>query len=305
MAVAQPNKRILSIQSHVVSGYVGNKAATFPMQIHGYEVDTINSVQLCNHTGYNVFQGQVLNANELRVLSDGLKANDINYYSHLLTGYVGSKSFLKEVIQVVKELRETNPNIIFVCDPVMGDHGKFYVPEELMSIYRDELLPLANMITPNQFEAELLSGQKITDEKSALDAMQRLHEKGVQTVVLSSIPSETNGMLVSYGTTVIDGKKTGCKVEYPALDCQFTGTGDLFSALLLVWSHKHPSNLQLALEKTLSGMQAVLQRTLTDAQELAGAGNKPSPAQRELRMVQSKADLEDPKVCMKGVPLQF
>ncbi|XP_033635829.1 pyridoxal kinase-like [Asterias rubens] len=266
MAVAQPNKRILSIQSHVVSGYVGNKAATFPMQIHGYEVDTINSVQLCNHTGYNVFQGQVLNANELRVLSDGLKANDINYYSHLLTGYVGSKSFLKEVIQVVKELRETNPNIIFVCDPVMGDHGKFYVPEELMSIYRDELLPLANMITPNQFEAELLSGQKITDEKSALDAMQRLHEKGVQTVVLSSIPSETNGKLVSYGTTVIDGKKTGCKIEYPALDCQFTGTGDLFSALLLVWSHKHPSNLQLALEKTLSGMQAVLQRTLTDAQ---------------------------------------
>ena len=71
-----------------------------------------------------------------------------------MSGYVGSKSFLKEVIQVVKELRETNPNIIFVCDPVMGDHGKFYVPEELMSIYRDELLPLANMITPNQFEAE-------------------------------------------------------------------------------------------------------------------------------------------------------
>ena len=71
-----------------------------------------------------------------------------------MSGYVGSKSFLKEVIQVVKELRETNPNIIYVCDPVMGDHGKFYVPEELMSIYRDELLPLANMITPNQFEAE-------------------------------------------------------------------------------------------------------------------------------------------------------
>ena len=67
---------------------------------------------------------------------------------------MGSKSFLKEVIQVVKELREKNPDIIFVCDPVMGDHGYFYVPEELMAIYRDELLPLANMITPNQFEAE-------------------------------------------------------------------------------------------------------------------------------------------------------
>ncbi|XP_038044216.1 pyridoxal kinase-like [Patiria miniata] len=304
MANVQPERRVLSIQSHVVSGYVGNKSATFPMQVHGYEVDTINSVQLCSHTGYKVFQGQVLNANELRSLSDGLKANDINHYSHLLTGYVGSKSFLREVIEVVKELREKNPDIIYVCDPVMGDNGKFYVPEELMPIYRDDLLPLANMITPNQFEAELLSGQKITNEQSALEAMQILHDKGIQTVILSSVPSGS-GTLTSYGTTVKDGKRTGCRVEYPAFDCQFTGTGDLFSALLLVWSHTHHDNLQLALEKTVSGMQAVLQRTLQSAQKLAGPGNKPTPPQRELRLVQSKADLEDPKLCVKATPLQF
>ncbi|KAK2570794.1 Pyridoxal kinase [Acropora cervicornis] len=118
--------RVLSIQSHVVSGYVGNDSATFPLQVLGFEVDTINSVQLSNHTGYEHIKGQVLDAKELKVLFEGLKLNNIHFYSHLLT----------------------------VCDPVMGDAGQFYVPEELMPVYRDQILPQVDIITPNQFEAE-------------------------------------------------------------------------------------------------------------------------------------------------------
>ncbi|XP_071954997.1 pyridoxal kinase-like [Antedon mediterranea] len=301
------DRRVLSIQSHVVSGYVGNKAAVFPMQVLGYEVDFINSVQLCTHTQYKVFKGQVLNADELKCLYDGIKENDINRYSHVLTGYVGSTSFLREVIRVVKDAQQANPNMVYVCDPVMGDNGRFYVPEELMPIYRDELLPLADIVTPNQFEAELLSGIKITNEEEALKAMQILHDKGVKTVVLSSIETGKENTLTLIGTQIKDGKKTGCKVEYPKLNMRFTGTGDVFSALLLVWTHRHPDNLQLACEQVLSTMQGILQRTYKQAHLLAGAGGTPSPAESELRLIDSKVDIETPPepTNIKGVALSF
>lgn len=303
--MALPDHRVISIQSHVVSGYVGNKSAVFPMQVLGYEVDAINSVQLCSHTGYKHFQGQVLNDSDLRTLFDGLKLNDIHRYSHLLTGYVGSESFLHEVIRVIKELKEANPNIVYVCDPVLGDNGHFYVPKELMPIYRDQVLQLADIITPNQFEAELLAGMSITDEESALRAMSILHDKGVKTVILSSYEAGKSDVLVTLASTLKGKEKSVCRVEFPRLDCSFTGTGDLLSALMLVWTHKHPDNLLLACEKALSTMQAVLKRTLEGAQDLAGPGNMPAPAQRELRLVKSKQDIEAPPALLQGKYLEL
>ncbi|XP_020623334.1 pyridoxal kinase-like isoform X2 [Orbicella faveolata] len=229
--------RVLSIQSHVVSGYVGNDSATFPLQVLGFDVDTINSVQLSNHTGYEHVQGQVLDAKELKVLFEGLRLNNLHHFSHLLTGYVGSKSFLEEVLQVVHQLRNANPNLVFVCDPVMGDAGKFYVPEELMPVYRDQLLPMADIITPNQFEAELLSGVKITNESEAFKAMKILHERGTKTVVITS-----------------------------------SELGD--------------SKTLIALGSSLNG--------------LAGEGNRPTPGQIELRLVQNLDDIRNPNITFKA-----
>ena len=197
--------RVLSIQSHVVYGYVGNKSATFPLQVHGFEVDAINSVQFSNHTGYGYWKGQVLNSNELKDLYEGLKLNNINHYTHLLTGYVGSKSFLEEVVNVLSDLRKVNPNLVFVCDPVMGDHGKFYVPEALLPVYRDQILPLADIITPNQFEAELLSGMKITSEQDAFKAMDILHSKGTKSVVITSSELGKENTLVALGSSINPG----------------------------------------------------------------------------------------------------
>uniref|UniRef100_T1GRQ4 pyridoxal kinase n=1 Tax=Megaselia scalaris TaxID=36166 RepID=T1GRQ4_MEGSC len=117
-------RRVLSIQSHVVHGYVGNKSATFPLEVLGFEVDAINSVQFSNHTGYKVVKGQVLQEKELADLFEGLEKNNLlQHYSHLLTGYIGNASFLRQVSAIVKKLREINPNLIYVCDPVMGDNG--------------------------------------------------------------------------------------------------------------------------------------------------------------------------------------
>ena len=144
--------RVLSIQSHVVHGYVGNKSAVFPLQLLGVEVDPVNSVQFCNHTGYAAgVRGDVLQGDQLRALVDGLGANGLlSGYTHLLTGYIGSPSFLRAVVDALVAMRAANAPeaVAYFCDPVLGDGGKLYVPEALVEIYRDDVVPLATVRTP-------------------------------------------------------------------------------------------------------------------------------------------------------------
>lgn len=288
--------QVLSIQSTVVSGYVGNKCATFSLQMLGFDVCPINSVQLSNHTGYKHIKGQVLNADDIECLYEGLKQNDIHCrFSHLLTGYIGSKSFLLKVGEIIQDIRDSNPGIMYVCDPVMGDNGKMYVPEDLMPVYRDVIVPKADIVTPNQFEAELLTDIKITSEADALRAMQCLHDKGPNTVVLSSTNLGSEGVLVALASRVNNGTKECYRIEMPYLQAIFVGTGDLFASCLMAWMHKD-QDLKTAFEKTVSTVQSVIKRTLHAANEAAGPGNKPTPAQMELRLIQSKADVENPKI---------
>lgn len=150
------NKRVLSIQSHVVSGYVGNKAAVFPLQLLGFDVDVINSVQFSNHTGYpSGWEGEVLDGTMLEKLVDGMDRNgllsafdgddlDSGRIGHVLTGYIGSESFLRAVVNVVKKLKGLNPKCRYICDPVLGDMGRFYVPKELVEIYKSDVLPVVS-----------------------------------------------------------------------------------------------------------------------------------------------------------------
>ncbi|KAL3882910.1 hypothetical protein ACJMK2_029212 [Sinanodonta woodiana] len=279
---------VLSIQSTVVYGFVGNKCATFTLQVLGFSVSPINSVQLSNHTGYQAFQGQVLNADDVECLYEGLKKNNINNFSHLLTGYIGSKSFLEKVADIIKDLRSSN--------------SALYVPAELMPVYRDVIVPLADIVTPNQFEAELLTGMKINTEKDALQAMQILHDKGPMTVVISSTNLGTEGVLVALASSVRNGKKECYRMEMPYLPAVFVGTGDVFAACLLAWMH-HDNDLKLAFEKTVASVQAVIQHTLDAAKASAGPNNKPSPYQMELRLIQSKKDIENPHITIYAVPL--
>ncbi|CAB1458435.1 unnamed protein product [Pleuronectes platessa] len=300
--------RVLSIQSHVVRGYVGNKSASFPLQVLGFEVDSINSVQFSNHTGYSHWKGQVLTAEELNVLYEGIKLNEVNHYDYILTGYSRDTSFLGTVVDIIQELKQANPSLVYVCDPVMGDQGAMYVPEELLPVYKDKVVPLADILTPNQFEAELLTGRKIQTEEDALEVMELLHKMGPDTVVLTStdLPSKLGDQfLVALGSQKIvkpDGTKTTQKIcmDIPKVDAVFVGTGDLFAAMLLAWTHLHPKDLKAACEKTLSVMHHVIKRTIAYANEVAGPGKRPSPAQLELRMVQSKADIENPAIVVES-----
>lgn len=307
--------RVLSIQSHVVRGYVGNRAAMFPLQVLGFEVDAVNSVQFSNHTGYAHWKGQVLTSQELHALYEGLKANNVNKYDYVLTGYTRDKSFLGMVVDIVQELKQQNSRLVYVCDPVMGDkwngEGSMYVPQDLLPVYREKVVPMADIITPNQFEAELLSGRKIHSQEEAFVVMDVLHRMGPDTVVITSsdLPSpKGSDYLMALGSQRMrkpDGSMVTQRIrmEMRKVDAVFVGTGDLFAAMLLAWTHKHPDNLKVACEKTVSAMQHVLQRTIRCAKAEAGEGQKPSPAQLELRMVQSRKDIEDPEIVVQATVL--
>ncbi|ETV88605.1 pyridoxal kinase [Aphanomyces astaci] len=281
--------RVLSIQSHVVHGYVGNRSAVFPMQLLGLEVDVLNTVHFSNHTGYKKFRGERMTSEQLENVVAGLEENDLLHYTHLLTGYVGNPALLRAITNTLRKLRRQNPSSLYVCDPVMGDDGKLYVPPELVDIYRDEVLPLADIITPNQFECELLSGMTLTSDADAIAACRKLHALGPRIVVVSSFtpPEEPHRLWLYASQAVGQGLSNTFKMEVPRLPAYYSGTGDLFAALLLSWLTRHPSNLKLALETVVATVQAVMRRT-NDAQS----------ANRELKLIQSRRDIEFPTIVL-------
>lgn len=293
--------RVLSIQSHVVSGYVGNKSATFPLQVLGFEVDAINTVQFSNHTGYGIFKGQVISEQDFDELVEGLRLNNLLEYTHVLTGYCRSPQLLSKIGKLVQELKKVNPNLIYVCDPVMGDNGKMYVPQEVLPIYKDEILSLADIICPNQFESELLTNIPTNDKAGLMKTINSLHDRGVKTVVVSSSELGPENHLLAVASTIIGDSKTTVSIEIPKLDAIFTGTGDLFASLLLGWITLSENNVKEALEKTIASLQSVLERT-AKAFPSRDSSNKLTSRERELKLIQSKVDIENPVVKFYAKP---
>jgi len=182
--------RVLSIQSHVTSGYVGNKAATFPLQVLGYDVDAVNTVQYTNHAGYGRSGGFKTKPEDLDQIFDMMRKNRLlASTTRVLTGYIPNASSLRAVAGVIMGLRkERNGDILYLLDPVMGDDDKMYVADDVLPVYRDILLPLADIITPNWFEIELLTGIKMIDVRSIQSVLRTLHTvSGVPNIVISSI----------------------------------------------------------------------------------------------------------------------
>jgi len=300
-------KTVLSVQSHVVHGYVGNRCAVFPLQLLGFEVDFVNSVQFTNHTGYATFKGTVLRGPELDDLVEGLESNELLKQESLLTGYIGSATFLRSVLSLAKKLRAANPSTFkYLCDPVLGDNGKFYVPEELVAIYRTELLPKASVVTPNQFEIEKLAGLAVSSEDDAVKACQKLHDLGVPVVVITTLDyavatKQKVVMMLSYVfglAAAAEKKEQRCfAVEVPLLASKFTGSGDLTAALLLAWMRSHPAELPLALEKTAATVFSVLKNTLSTSRAPSfGVDSKKGGPPPELNVIGSKRVIEEPPV---------
>ncbi|KAF2806920.1 Ribokinase-like protein [Mytilinidion resinicola] len=197
-----PETRVLAIASHVVFGYVGNKMVSFVLMSLGCNVSAINTVNYSNHTGYKQVKGTKTTAEQIRDLYDGLKQSDLNNFDVLLSGYLPSAEAVQTVGRIGRELKfnaGTKPGSFFwVLDPVMGDEGRLYIPEDEVPQYKN-LLREADLILPNQFEAELLSDTKITDLTSLGTAIQILHRtyQVPHIIITSLVLSATNKTLPS------------------------------------------------------------------------------------------------------------
>ena len=306
-------QRVLSIQSHVVHGYVGNKAAVFPLQLLGYDVDFINSVHFSCHTGYQHFpHGEIMDGTQLRTILEGLEVNGLlgnssdedpptpdSQIGSILTGYIGSVSFLEAVIDVIECVRKYNPNVKYVCDPVLGDDGAFYVPEELVNVYKTVVFPKADIVTPNQFETEQLTGIEVKTFEDARQACLTLHKIGPSVVFITSALLEGEGE-DDKAITIIASKSTDkgstqqmWRIDCPIIPGSFTGTGDVTASLLL--GHLQDlgeDNLPLVMEKVINTMYVLILRTHVAKGKTAQS--------KELKLIRSKDIIENPPATYKA-----
>lgn len=289
-------KTILSIQSHVAYGYVGNRAATFPLQRLGYNVVVINTVQFSNHTGYGEWTGDVFSADHIRKIAQGLKARGVlDKVDALLTGYMGDASIGEVILEIADSLP---PHAVWLCDPVMGDVGRgFFVREGIPAFFKEQCLPRAHIMTPNRFELEYLTGLKIETLNNLLESFDILHERGVDTVLCSSLcydndlakteGKETIWMGVSQKNNSLHRHPTSKSSVFHAVGTPLVdispapnGAGDLTAALFLsnMLSEK---DFYESLRNTAGSLFAVFQKTK------ASGG-------RELALIESQDDFANP-----------
>ncbi|KAK4528705.1 hypothetical protein GAYE_SCF63G6650 [Galdieria yellowstonensis] len=277
--------RVLSIQSHVVYGYVGNKAAVFPLELLGFQVDPIHTVQFSNHTGYlGGFRGKRLSSEEFDQLIAGLEANCLlQQVDYVLMGYIGDHDLLLHILEAVKKLKK--PNLVFVCDPVMGDNGKLYVPSSLVPIYRDQVIMLADIITPNQFELSILSEKAVGSVTEAFQACRYLHEyRKVQNIVVTSGEYEDMDSFVILISSDFGNQKYIQTVE--KIQGSFTGAGDLSSALILGWYVILKGDIVAACERAMASVHRTLVHT--------AAVQSPPTRWWELELIGSQLWLRNP-----------
>lgn len=253
-------KQILSIQSHVASGYVGNRAAVFPLQRLGYDVIAINTVQFSNHTGYGTWTGEVFSAEHIGAVLGGLEARGVlKSVDALLTGYLGDPAVGDVILDARSKIA---PDALWLCDPVMGDVGRgFFVKEGIPDFFKSRAVPKASIVTPNQFELEYLSGQEIRTLGDARDACRALHEAGPEIVLLTSlIHQDTKEDSIQMLASAKSGAQFIVTTPRLPLDPAPNGAGDMTAALFL--AHMLEDNdLARALSKTAGGIMAIFEET--------------------------------------------
>ena len=274
------NLNILSIQSHVAYGHVGNASATFPMQRLGVEVWPIHTVQFSNHTGYGAWRGQVFDAGLIRECVEGIAERGVlGRCNAVLSGYMGSAETGEAILGVLAKVRAANPAALYACDPVIGDVGRgIFVRPGIPEFMRDHAVPAADIITPNLFELEWLSGEKASDAAGLRAALAKVHALGPRVILVTSYlgdetPADSLDLLAS-----AEGKVW--RVRTPRLDCNLNGAGDAIAALFLV-HYLRSRDAALALQKAASSIFGLLKATVE-----AGA--------RELQMIAAQEEFVRP-----------
>ena len=225
--------KILSIQSSVAYGHVGNSAATFPLMRVGVEVWPVITVHFSNHTGYGAWRGPLLAASDIAEVVTGIDERGVlGRVDAVLSGYQGAEAVGAEVLRAVDLVRERNPRAVYCCDPVIGDVGRgIYVRPGIPEFMRDKVVPAAQIVTPNHFELDFLTGHESHTLDAVIDAAHALRVRGPETVLVTSVV--VDGTADDELTMLAVTGEGAWQVVTPRLDRIFTGSGDLTAAMFL------------------------------------------------------------------------
>ncbi|WP_421996307.1 pyridoxal kinase PdxY [Reyranella sp.] len=258
--------RFLSLQSHVAYGYVGNRAATFPLQRLGHEVWAVNTVEFSNHTGYGAWRGRTAPAEQVAEIVAGIEALGLlPRCDALLTGYVGDAALADVVLDTAGRVRSANGRAIWCCDPVLGDVDTgIYVRPGIDAFFRERAIPAADLITPNHFELEHLTGRRVATLDDAVVAARGLLGRGAQGPRLALVTSlrRADGPADQVEMLAVS-REAAWRVVTPLIGFEIApnGTGDMVAALFAAhWIAG--GDVAAALGRAASAVYAVLEVTL-------------------------------------------
>ena len=252
------DQAVLSIQSQVAYGHVGNSAATLPLQRLGFEVIAINTVQLAHHPGHGSWCGHKVEPERIVQILEGVTRRGVlGRCSAIISGYLGDAAVGAIVLDAVAALRAARPSALYLCDPVIGDDGPgVFVSPGIPELIRDALVPAADIVTPNRFELEFLASQPVSTLTEARRAAAALRARGPRLVVATGLSLVDDPGL----TILVDSAEGAWMITTPRLPIAPGGTGDAFSALFL-GHHLRTADTRLALERAVSAMFELVERT--------------------------------------------
>jgi len=280
---------LLSIQSHVAYGHVGNAAAVFPLQRIGVEVWPVNTVQFSNHTGYGSHKGRAFDAAMIADVVAGIAERGVlAQCDGVLSGYVGSAEIGAAILDAVATVKTANGAARYCCDPVIGDVGKgVYVRPGVAEFLRERAMPVADVVTPNQFELDYLSGRATTTWPDALAAIDAVHALGPKVILVTSL--HTDETPANATDVVVSGAAGRFRVRTPKLPIAANGAGDALAALFFAHLLRSGSAAEAAARAT-SSVFGVLART-------AQAGS------RELLLIDAQDEFVNPSRMFPAEPL--
>lgn len=222
---------ILSIQSHVSYGHVGNSAAVFPLQRLGHEVWPVHTVNFSNHTGYGEWGGALIPASQVRDVIQGIgNRGAFGEIDAILSGYQGGADIADVIVEAVAKVKAENPKALYTCDPVMGNaKSGCFVSDLIPPLLKEKVVPVADIITPNQFELGYLTGVEASDIDSTLRSIEAARAIGPNTVLVTSVltPDREEGTI----SMIAADDKGAWMVTTPFLDFKRNGSGDVTAAL--------------------------------------------------------------------------
>ena len=263
---------VLTIQSHVVAGHVGNSAAVFCLQRSGVEAWGLDTLQFSNHTAAKGWTGDVFPADCVNRLVNGLAVcSGLENCDGVLSGYLGAKATGEAVLNTVKRVKDVNADAFYCCDPVMGDNGTLYVAKDIPDFMRNRAVPAADFITPNRFELGWLANQSVNSESDAIAAARRLIGNGrLKAVVVTGLPVGTDGLAALTVEAGAAWRVATPKLKFDASVC--CGAGDMTTALLVanfVKTHRLPESLAKAVSSGWGLIKAAEQTNAADSPLIA------------------------------------